>query len=79
MNKENTISCLEHVKQKNTLNIQQLQKLLNKFNDTGKLFSMEINTSKTNLAVIANDTKKVNICIEGKPIEQVHKFSLAKI
>ena len=55
---------------------KDLQDLVTAVNDKGKPYGMEMNVMKTKTMVISRSKQapKINISIEGKPIEQVEKM-----
>ena len=57
-------------------NEKDLQDLINAVNDKGKPHGMEMNVMKTKTMVISRSKQapKINISIEGEPIEQVKKM-----
>ena len=57
--------------------MEDLQAIVNKINDIGKVYSMKINAKKTKLVVISRVASKpqVSITIDGTEIEQVAKFT----
>ena len=57
--------------------MKDLQAILNKVNDNGKVYSMKINAHKTKLMVIGRvaNNPQVSITIDGTEIEQVAKFT----
>ena len=50
--------------------------LANRVNEEGKHFGMKMNIKKTKTMVISRKVEipKVNITLDGKPIEQVERF-----
>ena len=55
---------------------RELQILANRVNEEGKHFGMKMNIKKTKTMVISRkvETPKVNITLDGKPVEQVERF-----
>ena len=55
---------------------RELQVLANRVNEEGKHFEMKMNIKKTKTMVISQkvETPKVNITLDGQPVEQVERF-----
>ena len=55
---------------------RELQILANRVNEEGKHFGMKMNIKKTKTMVISRkvETPKVNITLDGQPVEQVERF-----
>ena len=55
---------------------RELQMLANRVNEKGKHFGMKMNITKTKTMVISRkvETHKVNITLDGQPVEQVERF-----
>ena len=60
-----------------TCNEKDLQNLATAVNDKGKPYGMEMNVMKTKTMLISRSkqTSKINISLEGKPIEQFEKMA----
>ena len=51
-----------------------LQNIMNRLNDTAKMYDMKINVSKTKVMKVSRNGGVINIFVDGQKLEQVNKF-----
>ena len=51
-----------------------LKKIMDRLNDTAKLYEMKINVKKTKVMRVSRNAGLLNIIVDGQKVEQVSKF-----